>query len=255
MSEKIWFLKRCDLFERLSPAESRHLEAQAVMRSFPPRAIVYLPTEQAQSVLVLAKGRVKIKAIVPDGREAILAFIEEGELFGELALVDTEPRNEFAEAVTQSLVLALPREAMLWLMDRRPDVALSVTKLVGFRRRRVENRLRNLLFRSTRDRVLALLVELLQTYGRQAGTAWELELPLTHQELAGLVGATRETVTLTLSQLQAERLVVLRRRRITVLERARLEAEAAGVPESEEVMASRHDPRPAPGSRAGEVRP
>lgn len=238
MSEKMWFLKRCDLFERLGPAESRHLEAQAIMRTFPPRAIIYLPTEQAQSVLVLARGRVKIKALVPDGREAILAFIEEGEMFGELALVDSEPRNEYAEAVTESLVLALPREAMLWLMDRRPDVALSVTKLVGFRRRRVENRLRNILFRSTRDRVLALLVELLDSYGRAVAAGWEIRLPLTHQDLAGLIGTTRETVTLTLSQLQAERLIEVRRRQITVLNRARLAAEAAGtLPQSEDFEA------------------
>src|SRR5262245_64178626 len=108
MSEKIWFLKRWDLFERLSAAERQRLESRAVMRAFKPRGIIYLPTELARSVLVLARGRVKIKTIAPDGRETILAFIEEGELFGELALLDGERRNEYAEAVTEALVLAIP---------------------------------------------------------------------------------------------------------------------------------------------------
>jgi CRP-like cAMP-binding protein len=229
MGEKIWYLKQCSLFEQLTPIETRHLEAQAVTRTFKPRATIYLPTEQSHCVLVLVRGRVKIKTLVADGREAILAFIEEGELFGELALVDTEPRNEFAEAVLESLVLALPRDALLWVMDRRPDVALSITKLVGFRRRRIENRLRNILFRSTRDRVLALLVELLETYGEPGGGRWVIRLPLSHQELASLIGATRESVTLTLNQLQSEGLIEVRRRQIAILQRGRLVEEATGV--------------------------
>src|SRR5438309_2348075 len=98
MSEAIWFLKRCPLFEHLTP----------------------------------------------DGRETIFAFIEPGELFGELAVLDPAPRSEHAEAVEDSHALAIPREELLWLMARRPDVALSVTKLLGLRLRRIENRLKNL---------------------------------------------------------------------------------------------------------------
>src|SRR5262249_35182443 len=154
------------------------------------------------SVLVLAKGRVKIQAVTPDGKEAILAFIEEGELFGELAVVDSEPRNEFAGAVTPVRGGAIPRDDMLWRMGQRPDGMLSVTKLLGFRRRRLENRLRNILFRSNRERIVALLVELLESHGERHGTYWEIGLQLSHQELSNLVGATRETVTLTLGQLQ-----------------------------------------------------
>src|SRR5437660_391866 len=83
--------------------------------------------------------------VTPEGKEAILAFIEEGELFGELAVIDSEPRNEFAIAASPARVVAVPRDDMLWLMAQRADVMLSVTKLLGFRRRRVENRLRNIL--------------------------------------------------------------------------------------------------------------
>src|SRR5262249_179431 len=196
MTEKIWYLKRCDLFQRLTPMQKRRLESGAGMRTFRRHEMIYFPTEPGESVLLLAKGRVKIKALAPEGQETILAFIGEGELFGELAIVDTEPRNEYAEAVEESLVLAIPRDDMLWLMNQRPDVALHVTKLLGFRRRRIENRLRNILFRSNRERILALLQELLQSHGKQQDNAWEIGLPLSHQDLACLIGATRETVTL-----------------------------------------------------------
>jgi CRP-like cAMP-binding protein len=228
MSEKIWYLKRCPLFERLNPAECRRLEAHALMRAFRPREVIYFPAEPGQTVLLLARGRVKIKAVTPDGRETILAFIEAGELFGELALLDEAPRDEFAEAVEASQVVAIPREDLLGLMGRRADVALHITKLLGFRRRRIENRLRNILFRSNRERTVALLLELLETHGQRADGRWEIRLPLSHQELANLIGATRETVTVTLGQLQRERLIEVRRRRIQVLDRGRLVAEASG---------------------------
>lgn len=230
MSDTIWYLKRCPLFENLTPAECRRLESSARLRGFKPHEIIYFPAEPGETVLLLTRGRVKIKAVTPDGRESILAFVEAGEVFGELAIVDAAPRDEYAECIEAAQVLAIPRGEVLWLMGRRPDVALHVTKLLGFRRRRVENRLRNILFRSTRERTVALLVELLEQHGRAAGQEWEIGLRLSHQELANLIGATRESVTATLGQLQREGLIAIRRRMIAVVDRPRLTAEAAGVP-------------------------
>lgn len=229
-SEKIWFLKRCALFQHLTPAQRQRLESHAQMRTFRRGDMVYFPTEPGQSVLLLAKGRVKIKFLAPDGKETILTFIEEGELFGELALVDSRPRNEYAEAVSDSTVLAIPRDELLWLMNHRAEVALSITKLLGFRRRRIENRLRNVLFRSTRERMASLLVELLESHGQKRGDAWEICLKLSHQDLASLIGATRETVTLTLGKMQKEKLIVVQNRRIFVLDRGKLETEDTGLP-------------------------
>jgi CRP-like cAMP-binding protein len=228
MSEAIWFLKRCPLFEHLTPDECVRLEARSRARSFPRRSVIYFPDEPGESVLLLTRGRVKIMALTPDGRETIFAFIEPGELFGELAVLDPAPRSEHAEAVEDSHALAIPREELLWLMARRPDVAMSVTKLLGLRLRRIENRLKNLLFRSNRERTVAVLLELLGSHGQMVGGRWEIGLRLSHQELANLIGATRETVTLTLGQLQKEGLIAVTRRRVTVLDRARLAAEVAG---------------------------
>jgi CRP/FNR family cyclic AMP-dependent transcriptional regulator len=230
MSEAIWFLKRCPLFEHLTPDECQRLESRSRARAFPRRSTIYFPDEPGESVLLLTRGQVKIMALTPDGREMIFAFIEPGELFGELAVLDAAPRNEHAEAVEDSHALAIPRDELLWLMGRRPDIALSVTKLIGLRLRRIENRLRNTLFRSTRERTVAVLLELLASHGRAAGGRWEIGLRLSHQEMANLIGATRESVTLTLGQLQKEGLIEVNRRRVIVLDRNRLAAEAAGEP-------------------------
>jgi CRP-like cAMP-binding protein len=228
MAEKIWFVKRCDLFERLTPAESEHLERRAVMRAFRRGNMIYFPDDPGRSILVLLRGRVKIKSLTAQGKETILAFIEEGEVFGELALFDSEPRQEYAEAVENSQVLVIPTEDLHWLLERRPDVALSITKLMGLRRRRIENRLRNILFCSIRERIIHLLLELLETYGRRLGFGWEIGLRLSHQDLANLIGATRETVTLGLGQLRSEQCIRVSRQRIIVVNREALAKEVHG---------------------------
>lgn len=226
MSGAVWYLKQCALFERLSDAEAAQLNRRALARTFRRGEVVYSPHQPGESVMVLASGRVKIHDLTLEGRETILAFIEEGELFGELALFDGDARHEYAEAVEQSQVLVLPREDLTALLESRADLALSVTKLIGLRRRRIETRLRNLLFLSSRARMVHILLELSEAHGDRAGSRVELRFPLSHQDVANLIGVTRETATLALGQLQADRLVAVSRKRIVILDLPRLRAEA-----------------------------
>ncbi len=227
MPGPIWYLKTCDLFARLSDAEAERLNQRALVRRFKKRAVIYAPAETGETVLVLASGRVKIYHLTSDGRETILAFVEPGELFGELAALDGQHRQEFAEAVVDSEVLALPGQEFLRLLEMRADVALSVTKLIGLRRQRIETRLRNILFLPSRQRLVRLLLELVEAHGEARGQQVTIRFPLSHQEFASLIGVTRETVTLTLGQLQAEGLIGIERRRVVVtnLDRLRQEAE------------------------------
>ena len=242
MDGTIWYLKQCDLFERLTPPQAERLDRAARVRPFKRHDLIYAPAEPGLSVLVVAEGRVKIKDVTPDGKETILAFLEPGELFGELAVVDGRPRQEYAEAVVDSQVLLLPRDELLWLMGARPDVAFSFTRLIGLRRRRVENRLRNLLFLSSRDRMVHMLLELRETHGDGADRC-RIRLPLSHQDLAGLIGVTRETATVVLGRLQGERLITVERRRITILDVPRLAALVQAAP------AATSRPGPDAGSR------
>lgn len=236
MQSRLWYLKQCSLFEHLTPSEADRLDRCALLRNFPRGSLVYGPRESGESVLVLAAGRVKIKDITPEGKETILAFIEPGELFGELALLDGQPRREYAEAMEACRVLSLPREEVQRLLEARPDLTLHLTRLIGLRRRRIENRLRNVLFLPSRERLMRLIYELASSYGEQVDGKCHIRLPLSHQDLASLVGLTRETVTHVLGQLQAEGLVRTRRRKLVVLDCRRLAAAC-------------HEPLPVCGSR------
>lgn len=222
MSEKLWHLKRCDLFEQLSPEQLQRVELHSRARSFPRRSPIYLPAEVADSVFLLTAGRAKICHLTPDGKQSILAFIEPGELFGELAILDPGRREEYAEAVENSTVVMIPGQEMQRLMEQHPQVSLGVTKMIGLRRRRIEQRLKNLLFLSNRDRLTHLLLELAEQYGRPTAHGLDLGIRLSHQDLANVIGSTRETVTVVLGEMQLEGLIKVGRRKIELLAPDRL---------------------------------
>jgi CRP-like cAMP-binding protein len=215
MSEKLWYLKHCDLFERLSPKELERLESRCRAKSFPRNTPVYLPIDEAHSVFLLASGRVKICHGTPDGKQAILALIDPGELFGELAMFDAA-RDEYAETIEPSTVVMIPREEMQRLAQEHPVVSMALTRLMGLRRQKIERRLKNLLYLSNRDRLTHLLLELAEQYGERTGEGVRLRIRLSHQDLASVIGSTRETVTVVLGELQAEGLISVGRRKITI---------------------------------------
>ena len=111
------------------------------------------------------------------------------------------------------------------VIRKYPEIVLGVTKLIGSRRQRVEKRLRNLLFRSNRERVIHLLLELCEKYGKITDVGIALNIRLSHQEMACIIGSTRETVTVVLGQLQKENFLRISRRRVIITELDRLAAE------------------------------
>lgn len=216
MTERVWYIKECQLFSRLTDEQLARLERRGRMRTFPRNSTVYMPSDVGDGVFLLADGRVRISSITPDGKQAILAFIEPGELFGELSLVESGQREEYAETVVDSTIVLLPGDEVARLMGESAELTLGVTKLIGLRRKRIERRLRSLLFRSNRDRLTTLLLDLVEQYGRTTVEGVLLEIKLSHQDLASIIGATRETVTVLLGEMQLEGLLNVSRQRIVV---------------------------------------
>ena len=234
MAKCIWHVRNCSLFEKLSNAQLASLEDGARTKSFAKGTTIYFPQDAANAVFLLVSGRVRLGATTPDGKLAILGFIEAGELFGELSLIDVSQREERSEAVRSSVVVVLPTNILCEIMDESPSLAIGVTKLIGFRRKRVERRLKSLLFRSNRERLIALLLDLSDQYGKPIsessakGTVY-LDIKLTHQDLANIIGATRETVTITLGEMQQQGLLTIQRQRIILKDIPILAAEADAI--------------------------
>ncbi len=225
MAEKYWDLTNFDLFSTLSDDDIEYLESHSRIRKLKRGEPVYLPAQDADGVILVVKGRVKICYVTPEGKQSILNFIDAGELFGELSLLGAREREEFAETCEASTLALIPKAVMLRLMSRYPSINVGITKLIGLRRLRIERRLRNLLFRSNRERVVHLLLEMAEKYGKPTAGGLELGIKLSHQEMASIIGSTRETVTVMLGHLQSEGKVRIARRRITILDLPRLRAE------------------------------
>lgn len=241
MVERNGMLKNCDLFERLTPEQLARVEGRSRVRKFPRGSPIYAPHDAADGVLLLLSGRVRIGNITEEGKQATLAFIEPGELFGELAILDSSHREDYADAVSDAVVMLIPADEMQRLAEEHPVVSFGITKLMGLRRRRIERRLRSLLFRTNRERLVHLLLELSEQYGRRDRDGLLLDIKLSHQELANVIGSTRETVTVTLGELQLDGLIRVSRQRIVVTNLARLAQSVGVVPPH--IPGERIDPR------------
>ncbi len=230
MDDKYWYLKRCELFEQLDGAQIARLETQSQVRIFDRKSLVYLPDDESDSVLLLVSGRVRIYHITTEGKEALLAFIDPGELFGELSIIGQAEREEFAETMEKSQIVKIPGQVIRDLMAENPDVTLGVTKLIGLRRQRFERRLKSLMFQPNRDRLVFLLLELAERYAVLHPDGIALRIRLSHQEMANIIGSTRETVTVVLGELQQEGLLEVKRRQVILKNLERLASSIGAKP-------------------------
>lgn len=227
MNERIWFLQNCDLLQKLRPDQLDSLEKHCQRRKFAAATPIYLPSEYADSIYLVGSGLVKICHLTADGRVSILAYVKPGEVFGELALFDTVERGEYVESAESSVLIRIPKQRIQELMNRELDVALAVTKLVGLRRQRIERRLRTLLFTSNQHRLGHLLLDLAEQFGEAIDGGIRLGLKLSHQEIANLIGTTRETVTILMGKLKADGLISGQRQTVILSDVSRL-AESVG---------------------------
>ncbi len=214
--QRLWYLKHCNLISHLPPDEIAGLESISRVRRFAKGEPVYLPSEVADAVFLIARGLVKICHITPEGKTSTLALIGTGELFGELALFDGGTRGEYVEALEPTTVIRIPSIALIQLMNRHPELAMGISKVVGHRRQRIERRLGHLLFTPNRQRLAHLLLDLAEQFGVATDEGIRLNLKLSHQDIANIIGTTRETVTILLGKMKSEGLVDGRRQRVVL---------------------------------------
>lgn len=216
MNEKLWYLKKCPLFGQLTHEEVSAIEPECQSREFARGELIYRPGDLSDSVLLLARGRVRIFHVTPEGKQAILTFVDPNEVFSELSAFEGAKRDEFAEAHDDSLVVMVPRTVITGLLKQHTTMASGWNRLLQTRLRRVERRVKSLLFRSSRDRVIHLLLELAEKYGQSSLSGVLINVRMSHGDMASVIGSTRETVTIVLGELQAEGLVEVEHRRMTL---------------------------------------
>ena len=220
-------LVRCPLFAELPAGEAEKLAAFLRLRRYRAGEPVFREGDPGTAFYVIQTGEVKILLGGSEGKEVVLALLGPGEFFGEMSLLDGEPRSADAVATTAAELHVLPREDFLRFLRDVPTVAVSMLASLSRRFRRTDRLVHDAAFSDVRTRVARLLVELAETRGRPGEDGIVVGPRLTQGDLAGMVGATRESINKCLRYFTAQGLVRHERGRIVVSSIERLRAQIA----------------------------
>ncbi|MBD3630625.1 Crp/Fnr family transcriptional regulator [Cyclobacterium sp.] len=222
---KIWFLENFSMFKMLSPEEMQEMDAYTVMREVPEKQVIYLSDDEAKHVYILKRGRVKISRLSQDGREVILGILGPGEVFGELSLIDQSKRDEMAIVTENALVCKISTPHFEKLMEQNRILNFQVTKFIGLRLKKIQNRLGNIMFKTSEQRIRSFIKEMAYDFGRDISgekNQREIKIRLTHQEVGKLTAASRQTVTTVFNELDKNGIISYSRNRILVKDIERL---------------------------------
>lgn len=191
------------------------LERRGVVRRFIKGGIIYVPDEPAAELYLIKEGRIGLNLLSSEGRTLTVRVVKPGEIFGHAALLSDGTYDTFAQALRPTTVAAVRRDELETLMATRPALALAIMEDLGRHSQMLSRRLENVAFKSVPARLAALLLELAQPGGREepASTGrW------THQELADMINAYRETTTKVLNQFRAAKLIDVDRGGVKLLD-------------------------------------
>ncbi len=200
-------LANAGIFEGLDSAQIDALARMAVRKTYRTREIVLRKGDPAMQMYVIAKGRLKAITAGAEGRQAALSIMGPGEVFGEVALLDGEPRSATITALEPCELIILNRNDFYHFLERNPSAAIGLLQVLARRLRRLSERVEDSTFLEIPGRLAKALVRLAQRYGRDVGDGTRIELKLSQQELGDLVGATRESVNKQLRAWQSDGLL------------------------------------------------
>ncbi len=191
-------------------------------RAVPRGHIVFREGDAGDRLFVILDGKVKIWRSAADGRENLLAVLGAGDMFGELSLFDPGPRTASVSAVTDSRLASLDHDDLRPLLLDRPAVAGQLLRALAQRLRRTNESLADLVFTDVPGRVAKALLDLAEKFGTEEADGTRVQHDLTQEELAQLVGASRETVNKALSEFASRGWLRLEGRTVLLIDRDRL---------------------------------
>jgi CRP/FNR family transcriptional regulator/CRP/FNR family cyclic AMP-dependent transcriptional regulator len=200
-SEAVDTLRAIPLFSNVSDDDLEQVASHLIERRFPRNTTIVEEGLAGDYMYVIREGRVKVTKLSEDGREKILEFLDAGSFFGEMALLDRAPRIASVKTLKPVKLLALSRTDFLKLLRKSPDLALSVIQELCRRLRTVDDQASALSFQRVKDRTKGLLQRLARDPHEDGG---RITPGLTHQQMADMIGTSRETVTRVVKELKQE---------------------------------------------------
>lgn len=215
-------LKNNPLFAVLDPDGAAALRSSLVEIGITKGQALFREGEPGDQMYVILDGKVKLGQTSPDGRESLLAVLGPGEMFGELSLFDPGLRASTATALTDAVVLGLSNEQLMPWLAGRPEVAAALLQALARRLRRTNEAMGDLVFSDVPGRVAKALMDLGEKFGTVTSEGLLVTHDMTQEELAQLVGASRETVNKALADFTQRGWIRLESRQVVILDVERL---------------------------------
>ena len=209
-------LAAVEMFAKLNADELERLKDVAEVRELRRNDALFSEGDPSTELFVVVEGRLAIAKRSPDGRESVIALMERGDLFGEMPLFDGEGRSAEARALEPSEVIVIPYSAVREIYEARPELLWSVTEMLTLRLRNLDEALVDTMFLDVTGRTAKRLLEL-------SNGAEEFSLPITQEELAGMVGASRERVNKAIASFIRLGWIEQHERRYRIVDREQLE--------------------------------
>lgn len=216
-------VRKAALFAALSEDDARALRSTMATTRIDRGETLFKEGEQGDRLYILTTGKMKLGRTSPDGRENLVAVLGPGEMLGELSLFDPGPRSATATAVAQCELISLGHDSLTGFLAGRPAVAQAMLTALARRLRRTNDSLADLVFTDVPGRVAKALLDLSQRFGRATDEGVLVAHELTQEELAQLVGASRETVNKALADFAARGWLRLEGRAVVLLDTERLQ--------------------------------
>ena len=215
-------MRKAPLFAALDDDATESLRASMQQVQLARAEVLFAEGDQGDRLYVILEGKIKLGRTKSDGRESLLAVLGPGEMFGELSLFDPGPRTATATSVGDSVLIGLGHEAIQpWLLQH-PQVAFTLLNALARRLRRTNDSLADLVFSDVPGRVAKALLDLSTRFGRPTDGGVLVAHELTQEELAQLVGASRETVNKALADFAGRGWLRLEARAVVLLDVERL---------------------------------
>jgi CRP/FNR family cyclic AMP-dependent transcriptional regulator len=216
MENKVWYLRQNRLFEQAGDDAIAGGDAIFKTCIYPNKSLVFDQGDPTRVVFLIKRGKIRITRLTPDGKEVTVAVLGAGDMFGEETLFDEQPRTTHAVCLEESLLCTAKADDLFALLSRNPTLALNVAKILSDRLVDASAAMEDLAYAKISDRILHLLERLAAEHGVETDRGTVIDVRLTHADIASLIGSTRETVSLEMSNLVKAGAIAYDDKRITL---------------------------------------
>jgi CRP-like cAMP-binding protein len=225
--DKLWYLSRISLFDTLPQEDLIEIDRIAPMKHLPNGTMVQTPDLYREGLFIVKVGKMRMYKLNEEGKQFTAGILGAGNMFGEIDSFSFGTKGIYIETMEETLLCSLWKDQFESFLSERPQLAMKLLKELSERLKERDEMLEKLALGNIRDRVLHLLVKLCERFGvKEEGGLHRIDMALTHQEVANMIGATRESVTVVLRDLMKDKIIETGRKTICIhLNKARAELE------------------------------